>query len=146
MKLNVLSIHKLILSRACQPESGCKISCIQAWLADRNLGERIDQAMGLAIPQTGYMLNGAYLRLKNVTIGYTLPSSLTNKIKINTIRVFVSGENLTEWSEVAKYFDPEQITASRVKINPGISAGRTVGSGYAYPFTRQYSFGINVTF
>ncbi len=123
-----------------------KYPVFQAWLADRNLGERIDQAMGLAIPQTGYMLNGAYLRLKNVTIGYTLPSSLTNKIKINTIRVFVSGENLTEWSEVAKYFDPEQITASRVKINPGISAGRTVGSGYAYPFTRQYSFGINVTF
>jgi TonB-linked SusC/RagA family outer membrane protein len=123
-----------------------KYPILQAWLADRNLGERIDEAQGLAIPQTAYMLSGAYLRLKNLTIGYTLPSSLTKKIKINNIRIFVSGENITEWSEIAKYYDPESITESRVKINPGVSAGREVGSGYSYPFSRLYSFGLNVTF
>ena len=123
-----------------------KYPILQAWLADRNLGERIDEAQGLALPQTGYMLNGAYLRLKNLTIGYSLPSSLTKKIKINNIRIFVSGENITEWSEVANYFDPEQITESRVKIDPRVSAGRAVGSGFSYPFSRQYSFGLNVTF
>jgi hypothetical protein len=123
-----------------------KYPILQAWLADRNLGERIDEAQGLALPQTGYMLNGAYLRLKNLTIGYSLPSSLTKKIKINKIRIFVSGENITEWSEVANYFDPEQITESRVKIDPRVSAGRAVGSGFSYPFSRQYSFGLNVTF
>ena len=123
-----------------------KYPILQAWLADRNLGERIDEAQGLAIPQTGYMLNGSYLRLKNLTIGYTLPSSITKKLGISTIRIFLSGENLTEWSEVANYFDPEAITESRVKINPNVSAGREVGSGYSYPFSRQYSFGLNVTF
>src|SRR5690606_4602774 len=46
----------------------------QSWLADRNLGERIDQAQGLAIPQTAYLLDGSYIRLKNITFGYTIPS------------------------------------------------------------------------
>src|SRR5690606_28115951 len=44
---------------------------LQSWLADANLGLRIDNAMGAAIPQTGYLLNAAYLRLKNLTVGYT---------------------------------------------------------------------------
>ncbi len=123
-----------------------KYPILQSWMADRNLGERIDEAQGLAIPQTGYMLSGAYLRLKNLTLGYTLPSSMTRRVKISNIRIFVSGENITEWSEIAKYYDPESITESRVKINPGISAGREVGSGYSYPFSRLYSFGLNVTF
>ena len=47
---------------------------LQSWLADKNLGTDIDQSMGLAIPQTNYLLNGAYLRIKNITLGYTLPS------------------------------------------------------------------------
>jgi TonB-linked SusC/RagA family outer membrane protein len=123
-----------------------KYPILQAWLADRNLGERIDEAMGLAIPQTRYMLNGAYLRLKNLTIGYTLPSSVTGKIHITNLRIFISGENLTEWSELANYYDPESITESKVKINPGLSAGREVGTGYSYPFSRLYSFGLNATF
>lgn len=106
---------------------------LQSWLADKNLGTRIDQAMGMAIPQTGHMLSGAYLRIKNITIGYTLPHELTEKIKINRLRVYVSGDNLYEWSGVRKYFDPETITDAS-------------NNGYAYPFNRQFIVGINVTF
>jgi hypothetical protein len=84
--------------------------------------------------------------LKNLTIGYSLPSTLSKKIKVENLRIFVSGDNLTEWSEIAKYYDPESITESRVKINPSVSAGREVGSGYSYPFSRLFSFGLNVTF
>jgi len=118
---------------------------MQAWLADRNLGERIDQAKGLAIPQTAYLLDASYLRIKNITIGYTLPVRLYKNKGIENIRVYVSGENLYEWSKVKAYYDPEAINDA-VKIDPGADVARGSGKGYAYPFQRYYSAGINVTF
>lgn len=119
---------------------------LQAWLADRNLGERIDQSKGLAIPQTDYLLDASYIRFKNLTIGYTLPAVLTEKVGIGSFRIYVSGENLTEWSSIRDFFDPESISDLDYKINPGGSASRTTGKGYAYPFQRRYAVGVNVTF
>jgi TonB-linked SusC/RagA family outer membrane protein len=120
---------------------------MQAWLADRNLGERIDQSQGLAIPQTAHLLDASYLRVKNLTIGYTLPAVLTEKINIARLRVFVTGENLAEWSGVSDYYDPEAITdAVSARFNPAFGAGRGVGSGFAYPFQRRYAMGVNITF
>lgn len=121
-----------------------KYPVLQAWLADRNLGERIDQAQGLAIPQTKYLLNGAYMRLKNLTIGYSLPKSLLDKFHVRRMHVYVSGENLLEFSEVKKYFDPEAITDNINKLNP--AAETSSGWGYAYPFQRRYSFGLELQF
>ncbi|MBU3012257.1 TonB-dependent receptor [Polaribacter vadi] len=118
----------------------------QAWLADRNLGERIDQAKGLAIPQSKYLLSGAYLRLKNITFGYTLPNTFTNRIGISSLRIYFSGDNLFEWSEVADFFDPESISDIDNRLNPGYSPGRTETSGYQYPYQRKYALGINVSF
>lgn len=105
---------------------------LQSWLADRNLGEGINNAMGLAIPQTGYMLSSAYVRIKNITVGYTLPNELTRKWKIERLRFYVSGENIAEWSGVSDFFDPEAVTNN--------------GWGYAYPFQRRYSLGMNLDF
>lgn len=109
-----------------------KYPILQAWLADRNLGEGLNDSKGLATPQTGYLLSAAYIRIKNITVGYTLPKSLTHKMKIERIRFFLSGENIFEWSEVSDYFDPEAVTDN--------------GHGYAYPFQRRYSFGVNIDF
>jgi len=120
---------------------------LQAWLADRNLGERVDQAMGLAIPQTRYLLDASYVRIKNLTIGYTLPLALTQRFNIDRIRIYASGENLAEWSEVADYFDPESINDVDYRYNPGSNPNsRTNGKGYAYPFQRRYSVGLNLNF
>ncbi len=118
---------------------------LQSWLADRNLGERIDQAQGLAIPQTEYLLDGAYLRFKNLTFGYTIPEALTSRIRLSRVRVFFSGENLAEWSELRDFFDPEAIN-NNLKYNPSVSTGRFEGKGYAYPLQRRYAVGINVNF
>ena len=117
----------------------------QSWLADRNLGERIDQAQGLAIPQTRYLLDGSYVRLKNLTFGYTLPSTLTDRWRLSNLRVFVSGENVTEWSGLRQFYDPEAINDNQ-KFNPAESTGRGVGKGYAYPIQRRYAVGLNVNF
>lgn len=120
---------------------------LQAWLADRNLGERVDQTKGLAIPQTAHLLDASYLRVKNLTIGYTLPAALTQKVNISRLRIFISGENLTEWSGVKDFYDPESITdAVQVRFNPANGVSRRNGSGYAYPFQRRYAAGINLTF
>ena len=101
-----------------------KYPVLQSWLADANYGS------GLDIPQTKYLLNGAYLRVKNVTLGYTFPSKLTKKLGVTRLRVFVTGENLYEFSAIKKYIDPEA-------VNQGPAA-------WAYPFQRRYAFGLNL--
>lgn len=121
-----------------------KFPVLQSWLADANLGTRIDGAMGAAIPQTRYLLNAAYLRLKNLTVGYSIPSHLCSRVGISKLRVFFSGENITEWSALRKFYDPEGTNAN-ISTNPTTSAGRN-GNGMMYPFQRSYSFGLNLIF
>jgi TonB-linked SusC/RagA family outer membrane protein len=104
-----------------------KFPHLQAWLADARYTPSL-----ATIPTTEYMLNGAYLRLKNVTLGYTLPSELTQRININRLRIYFSGENIAEWSALTDYFDPEAVTDD--------------GYGYRYPFSRRYSIGVNIDF
>lgn len=104
---------------------GAYFPILQSWMADNNYGA------GLDIPQTKYMLNAAYLRVKNLTLGYTLPASLTRSIKASRVRVFFTGENLFEFSSIKKYFDPEAVAD---------------GYGWAYPFQRKYAAGVNLDF
>jgi len=117
---------------------------LQSWLADVNLGTRVDEAMGVAIPQTGYMLNAAYVRLKNLSLGYSLPAVWTQAIGIQNLRVYFSAENVLEWSPVKKYFDPETLNQN-LYTNPSQSPERS-GNGMTYPFQRSYSAGLQVTF
>ena len=80
-----------------------------------------------------YLQDLAYLRLKNVSLGYMLPHDLTKRIKRNTFRFFVSGENVLTWTKFqTKYIDPEQAMAD--------------GNGRVYPFNKTYSFGFDITF
>lgn len=85
-------------------------------------------------PQTKYLLNLAYCRLKNVTIGYTLPKALMEKIHFTKLRVYVSGENLGEISNVGAPLDPE------------MTDGESGYIGRTFPFQRNYSFGVQLTF
>ncbi|MDH5398766.1 MAG: TonB-dependent receptor, partial [Cyclobacteriaceae bacterium] len=119
---------------------------LQSWMADRNLGERIDQSKGLAIPQTRYMLSSAYLRLKNLTVGYSLPTSVIERLGLAKVRVYFSGENLTEWSQVKAHYDPESLNDNQTTINPAESTSRSVGKGYAYPLQRRFAMGLNINF
>jgi TonB-linked SusC/RagA family outer membrane protein len=97
---------------------------LQSWLADANYGT------GLDIPQTEYLLNGAYLRIKNVSLGYTLPVKLSQRLKMSRLRIYVSADNLYEFSSIKKFIDPEA-------VNQGASA-------MAYPFMRKYAIGLNL--
>lgn len=86
--------------------------------------------------QTRYVLNGAYLRLKNVTIGYTLPQKFANKVFMQKARFFVSGENLLTFTSLPKTLDPETVFAN----NTGNSVQAT------YPISKFLIMGFNLTF
>jgi len=61
------------------------------------------------VTQTRYLQSGAYIRFKNLTIGYTLPSSIVQKIRLNKVRIYGSAYNLWEASHIRGNFDPEEI-------------------------------------
>jgi TonB-linked SusC/RagA family outer membrane protein len=86
------------------------------------------------------MQSGAYVRLKNLVIGYTLPRSFTKKIHIERLRVYFSGNDLWESTKVQDKWDPEQTN------NVGTYAGQAYRGQDRYPFARIYAFGVNVTF
>lgn len=83
-----------------------------------------------------YFRNNNYMRLRNLTLGYTLPKILTSKFGISTARVYFKGDNLFTVGEMVKYgTDPE---------NGGISG--TIDGGSGVPALRSYNIGINVSF
>ncbi len=86
--------------------------------------------------QTRYMLNAAYLRVKNVQLGYTLPSSMARRFG-QKFRVFVNAENLLTVTRFIKTMDPEFL------ITPGKSIGV---DGKVYPLQRVWAAGLQVTF
>lgn len=85
------------------------------------------------LSQTGYLQSAAYLRLKNLQVGYTVPTYLVNKIGLNKVRVFFSGDNLFTISSIFGVFDPEAV-------------GGAMGNGKIYPLSRTLSCGVNVSF
>src|SRR5690606_27975281 len=59
-------------------------------------------------PQTKYLLNGAYLRIKNIELGYTLPNnSFMNKVSLSNARMFLSAENILTFKHIPSGIDPE---------------------------------------
>ncbi|MDR1370891.1 MAG: TonB-dependent receptor [Dysgonamonadaceae bacterium] len=76
--------------------------------------------------QTKFLSNTAYLRLKNVTLGYRIPSVIVRKISLTNVKLFFSAEDLYTWDHLPKGYDPERLN-------------------WGYPFHTTYSFGINIT-
>lgn len=82
--------------------------------------------------QSRYLQDASYIRLKNLQVGYTLPSAWTQTIRFEKVRVFFSGENLWTGTKMQKMFDPETIDGG--------------WRGNAYPLSTVISFGLNVNF
>jgi TonB-linked SusC/RagA family outer membrane protein len=91
-------------------------------------------------PQTRYLLNMAYTRVKNVTLAYTLSKPWMQKAGINRTRIYVSGENLFTLDHLTMPIDPEIQQNSVQGFNDVKSFGRT------YPYFRTLSFGLQVDF
>ena len=72
---------------------------------------------------TRYLQNASYCRLKNVTLGYTLPRNILDKIGVSRLRVYVTGENLLTFTSLIKAFDPETLNNMTYPINKKIAVG-----------------------
>lgn len=83
--------------------------------------------------QTRYLQDASYIRLKNLTLGYNLPPELISRLGMEKFSIYLSGQNLWEYSNIGKPLDPE--------INLGSNSARL-----GYPYQRTYSVGLNVTF
>ncbi|MFA9370853.1 MAG: SusC/RagA family TonB-linked outer membrane protein [Labilibaculum antarcticum] len=83
--------------------------------------------------QTKYLQDASYMRLKNLQIGYTFPKTLVNRIGLQNLRLYVSGENLLTITNLSKTMDPE-------------TAGIGQQGGTVYPLSKTYSFGLSVNF
>lgn len=89
--------------------------------------------------QTKYLQNAAYIRMRDLTLGYTLPQTWLSPLNVSHFKIFFSAQNLCEATGLYKYLDPDMTGTYN---NDGTMAGDMKN----YPFCRTYSFGINLTF
>jgi TonB-linked SusC/RagA family outer membrane protein len=80
-------------------------------------------------PSTLQEINGAYVRVKNIQLGYSLPQSWMRKVRMERARIYFSGQDIFELQHVKGGWDPEASS-----------------SGFNYPFQRYYSFGLDLNF
>lgn len=87
-----------------------------------------------------YVEDGSFLRIKNITLGYTFPKAILNKAKIENLRVYVNIQNLYTFTKYTGY-DPE--VGASTQDSTGLTYGLDNGR---YPSPAMYSFGLNITF
>jgi hypothetical protein len=76
--------------------------------------------------QSKYLLDASYVRLKNISLSYVIPSKYVRKIGLAGVKVFTSIENPYTWTKLPNGYDPERLS-------------------WGYPFYRTSSFGVNIT-
>ena len=116
-----------------------------AWILDRWTGEGTSNKLprltnanpnGNWASSDLYIKDGSYLRLKNLQLGYTLPATISQRVSISKLRLYVAGENLLTFTGYDG-FDPELASGNYFTI--GVDKG-------IYPQARTISFGANITF
>ena len=112
------------------------------YAANRNVGP-------LTYENDYYLQDASYWRIKNITIDYTFPQELTRKIRIEKLKIYVSGDNIFTHSPLFKHtdmFDPETIGFGDSDYNDTTGGLSGVGQGYSYPMLKTWTIGLNVTF
>ena len=89
-----------------------------------------------------YVFNAAYLRLKNIQLGYTIPNQLTSKFGVQKFRVSVNAQNLFTLAKMS-FIDPE---STEFGSNMGGTGGLGANSGRNYPTLKYYGFGLDIEF
>ncbi|SEJ75689.1 TonB-linked outer membrane protein, SusC/RagA family [Dyadobacter sp. SG02] len=93
------------------------------------------------LPQTKYMQSSAYVRLKNISLGYSLPPKALEKLRLTQFRIYATGQNLWEFTRLKGNFDPEVTGVTDTK-DPSRDSGDV---GVFYPLQRVVSFGVQIT-
>jgi len=90
-----------------------------------------------SLPSTFWMKDGSFMRLKNIELAYSLPKSITDKVKLANVRLFVSASNLFLILDHVKLVDPETLGSLQFLNGESLSA---------YPIQRMANVGVNVSF
>lgn len=110
-------------------------------MADINKGKTVaavyDNEIGDTYIHSWAVEDGSYLKLSNITLGYTFPRKMLSKIGISKLRLYATGSNLLTWTKYTG-FDPGVSTMGS-GLTPGVDFG-------AYPKSRSFVFGINLAF
>lgn len=114
-------------------------------LADLNQGKQIwshnSHGIAQAVIHSWAVEDGSFLRLNNLTVGYTLPEVISSRVGISNLRFYLTGNNLKLWTKYSGY-DPEVSTtrsSSYAALTPGVDYS-------SFPRSRSYTFGLNVNF
>ena len=94
--------------------------------------------------QTRYLLDMSYLRVKNITLGYTFPKHILNPIKVSNLRVYAALENFFTWDKLNGLpIDPEEVSGNSMFNESNYNSGRT---GVGTPTFKSASFGVQLSF
>lgn len=85
-----------------------------------------------------FIEDGSFIRIKNITLGYSVPQTILRKIKLKSIRLYASAQNLKTWTDYSGY-DPEVGSYNQNPLINGVDNGR-------YPIARSFTFGLNANF
>ncbi len=99
----------------------------------RRRAQQTSSAGALSVKTDRYLQDASYIRLKNITLGYTIP---INKRVLEKLRVYVAGENLAYWSPMKRYCKT---------IDPEVAVSN-VSKDCLYPYSRTFSVGVDITF
>lgn len=99
----------------------------------------------LGVAQTRYLQNVAYVRMKNIQIGYNLPANWIKRIGAQSMRFYFSGENLFTYSPMYRVVKNTIDVENAVQSDRDVTSGNS-GDGYNYPMLKSYSFGVNLGF
>jgi TonB-linked SusC/RagA family outer membrane protein len=91
-----------------------------------------------------YLQNIAYIRLKNIQIGFNLPKNLISKIRMQNASIYLTGENLWTWSPLYKHTKDFDVTNTSGS-DPDLTS-QTSGDNYSYPLMKSITLGLSVTF
>lgn len=84
--------------------------------------------------QTRFLQDGSYLSIRNISLSYNFPAKWLKPWGVSNLSVFFSGENLFTFDHLPKGMDAERVVTDDLGAR-----------GFTYPYTRQYSFGINLS-
>ncbi len=94
-------------------------------------------------PQSKYLQNVAYIRLKNLQLGYNLPHALVARARMTSARVYLSAENLWSWSPLYKI--TRDLDVESIRRSDAVTDQNSSGNGNNYPILKSYTIGINIT-
>ena len=94
--------------------------------------------------QTKYLQNIAYIRLKNIQLGYNLPGPIASKIKAELIKVYISAENIWTWSPL--YKRTRDVDVENTGPSDQLFTSGNAGDGYNYPMLKSVAIGLSITF